>query len=89
MFSVRPFLIEFVSIATQLMILALFARVIFSWFPGLSRGRLYVFLLSATEPVLRVARRVTPRLGMIDISPIIAFIGLDLLRYFLLRLLGV
>lgn len=89
MSSLRPFLIEFVSITTQLMIIALFARVIFSWFPSLSRGKLYVFLISATEPVLRVARRVTPKLGMIDISPIIAFIGLDLLRYFLLRLLGI
>lgn len=85
---VRPFLIEFVSISTQLLIIALFARVVLSWFPGLSRGRIYVFLVSATEPVLSVARKITPRLGMIDISPIIAFIGLDLLRAFLLRIIG-
>ena len=85
---VRSFLAQFISIATQLLIVALFARVIFSWFPRFSSGRLYAFLHSSTEPVLRVARKITPRLGMIDISPIIAFIGLDLLRSLLLRLLG-
>ncbi len=86
---IRSFLAQFISIATQLLTVALFARVIFSWFPGFSRGRLYAFLYSSTEPVLRVARKITPNLGMIDISPIIAFIGLDLLRYLLLRIIGI
>lgn len=86
--SFRPFLIQFISISIQLLIFALFIRVIFSWIPSFSRGRIYGFFVSSTEPILRVARKITPRLGMIDLSPIIAFIGLDLLRSLLLRLLG-
>lgn len=84
----RAFFIQFFSVAIQLLIFAIFARVVLSWFPRMSTGRFYLFLESATEPVLRLARKVTPRLGMIDISPIIAFLGLDLIRYVVLRIFG-
>jgi len=83
----RDFLVQFINIFTQLMIFAIFARVIMSWIrvtPGSPIGRV---LYEVTEPVLGLARRVTPRLGMLDLSPIIAFLGLDILRSILLYLL--
>ena len=39
-----------------------------------------------TEPVLEPVRRVIPRLGMIDISPIVVFIGLRMLQSILLNM---
>lgn len=59
--------------------LMIFARIILSW--GVSpHNRLLHFLIRVTEPVLGPFRRVIPPLGMIDISPIIVLLLLDLLQ---------
>jgi len=39
------------------------------------------FLYAVTDPVLRPIRRVIPPLGGLDISPIVALVGLQFLRY--------
>jgi len=69
----------------QLYLLAIFARIILSWFPpspgALSSVR--IFLDSITEPVLGPLRRVIPPLGIggmaLDLSPLILIIGLNIL----------
>jgi YggT family protein len=44
------------------------------------------FLRGATDPVLARIRRYVPPLGMgIDVSPIIAILGIMFIRYFLVR----
>jgi YggT family protein len=54
-------------------------RVIFSW--GMSyHNRLMRFLIGVTEPLLGPARRMIPPLGMMDISPIIVILLLQLLQ---------
>jgi YggT family protein len=54
-------------------------RVIFSW--GLSySSRLMKFLIRVTEPLLGPARRMIPAMGMMDISPIIVILLLQLLQ---------
>ncbi|MEP6707439.1 MAG: YggT family protein [Pyrinomonadaceae bacterium] len=54
-------------------------RVIFSW--GMSyHNRLMRFLMGVTEPLLAPARRMIPPLGMMDISPIIVILLLQLLQ---------
>ena len=51
---------------------AIFIRAILSWF-RISRYNLLILLLDdATEPVLAPLRRVIPRLGMFDVTPLIA-----------------
>lgn len=56
-----------------------------SWIPNVDRSNPIVQVLyQITEPVLEPVRRAMPRLGMIDISPIIVFIGLHILRQILL-----
>ncbi|HEX8354094.1 MAG TPA: YggT family protein [Pyrinomonadaceae bacterium] len=65
--------------ALALYSLMIFARIIISW--GVSpHNRLLHFLIRATEPVLGPFRRIIPPLGMIDISPIIVLLLLDLLQ---------
>ena len=59
--------------------IAIFARIIMSWFPvspGGAMSSVFSFLYSITEPVLGPLRRTIPPIGMLDISPIVAFIGL-------------
>ena len=60
---------------------ALFVRVILSWFPlqpGGTMARVNGFLVRVTDPILEPVRRVLPRMGMFDLSPIIVFLGLEI-----------
>lgn len=68
-------------------LLALFARIILSWFPIAPGGLLaQVFsgLYAVTEPVLGPIRRAIPPIGMggmgLDLSPIIVIIGFQIIR---------
>jgi YggT family protein len=54
--------------------LLIFARIIFSWGMVSRRNRVMRFLVDATEPLLGPLRRIIPPLGMMDISPIVAFL---------------
>lgn len=76
------FAANFVNIFKNLIIYAIIARVIVSWFQmgayG-SRGRISKFIYDATDPFIKVARKIPHRLGMIDFAPLIAIIGVDLL----------
>jgi YggT family protein len=65
-------------------ILVLAARAILSWFPpSSSSGGLATvqrLLMDLTEPVLAPLRRVIPPAGMFDLSFMVAFFGLVVLR---------
>ncbi len=54
--------------------LLIFIRIIFSWGMVSYGNRLMRFLVRATDPLLVPLRRIIPPLGMMDISPIVAFI---------------
>jgi YggT family protein len=72
------------SLLCQLVLLfevALFGRVILSWFPlqgGGVMAKINRFLVRVTDPVLEPVRRVLPRMGMFDLSPIIVFLVLEI-----------
>jgi len=66
---------------------AILARVLISWIRVNRSNRIVIFIYQSTEPVLRVFRRILPKFGMIDLSPLIAFIALDFLQLFLVGLL--
>jgi len=62
--------------------IVLFARIILSWFPmqpGTGMASIASILYQLTEPVLGPVRRLIPSVGMIDISPIVVFFGLQIL----------
>ena len=66
-----------------LFVVALFGRIILSYFPlqeGGAMSSIYGVLYSITEPVLGPLRRVIPSIGMFDISPIIVFIGIQIIQ---------
>lgn len=60
----------------------LLARVIGSWFPNFTRTKIFHFLAFYTDPYLNLFRKIIPPLGMIDISPMFAFIALQFMEYF-------
>ncbi|MGQ9516973.1 MAG: YggT family protein [Anaerolineae bacterium] len=82
------FLIRFISILFELLNLAIIARVFLSWFNVRPDHPMVSFLYQVTEPVLAPIRRVVPTIGMLDISPIIAIILLELLRNLLISVVA-
>ncbi|MDR5683850.1 MAG: YggT family protein [Armatimonadota bacterium] len=61
--------------------LVLLARVLMSWLPGVdSRNPIVQLLVRLTDPVLEPLRRVIPPVAMIDISPIVALVLLEVVR---------
>jgi YggT family protein len=60
---------------------ALLVRVISSWIPTLGASRWLRWSYSATEWMLRPLRGLIPSLGVIDITPIVAYIALQLLQW--------
>lgn len=61
--------------------LAIIVRIILSWFPLKPDGavaRIADLLVAVTEPVLGPLRRILPRTGVIDLSPIVALLLLQL-----------
>ncbi|MGZ3732464.1 MAG: YggT family protein [Parachlamydiaceae bacterium] len=58
----------------------LFARIIGSWFPDFSQSRFMQFIAFYTDPYLNIFRRIIPPLGMLDLSPIVAFFALQILE---------
>ena len=60
--------------------LILLARIILSWFPNVDRSNpLIQFLYDVTEPVLRPIREMMPPTGMMDFSPLIVFLIIQVL----------
>lgn len=57
---------------------ALIIYILLSWFPGARESTFGDFLARICEPYLEPFRRFIPPLGVIDISPIIAIITLNL-----------
>jgi len=60
---------------------ALLVRVISSWVPTLGASRWVRWSFGATEWMLRPLRGLIPSLGVIDITPIVAYIGLKVLQW--------
>lgn len=60
--------------------IAIFVRALLSWIPNLDpRNPFVVFLFQITEPVLAPLRALIPRIGMIDLSPLIAILVLQII----------
>lgn len=73
----------FLSTWLDVVMYSLILVVIASWLQTDPRQPVMQIALSCNEWLMAPLRRVIPPLGMIDISPIVAFFGIYLLRYLL------
>lgn len=71
-----------------MLLIAIFIRVIFSWIAFDPGNPLYVVIHDITEPVLAPIRQIMPRIGMIDLSPMVASFLLILVAQAAARALG-
>jgi YggT family protein len=80
-----------INIVFQVLWWAILIRVLLSWLPmaGIRidpYNPIIQFLFSITDPILEPLRKYTT-IGMIDLSPIVALFGLEILRGILISLL--
>lgn len=64
--------------AIQIYSYALIVYILMSWFPNARESSIGQFLGRICEPYLEVFRRFIPPLAMIDFSPIVGFLVLNL-----------
>lgn len=78
---------DFVCLLMSVYLVALFGRIVLSWFPippGSALAPVFSALYTVTEPVLGPLRRLIPPLGVggmgIDLSPLIIIFGFQIIR---------
>ena len=62
----------------------IFLRAILSWFAIPPNNPIVIFLDRVTEPILAPLRRVIPRVGMVDITPMVAIVLLIIIARLIL-----
>jgi len=72
------FLFVFIRTLCQVLTFAIVFRAILSWFSPRPTNILAVILYRVTEPILAPLRRIIPRAGMFDFTPLVAIILLQL-----------
>ncbi|NLW49536.1 MAG: YggT family protein [Candidatus Brocadiaceae bacterium] len=72
------------AVAVRVYAIMVIVRVLFSWLPPQSRrNEVYLFLFSATEPLLGPLRRALPPAGGFDFSPLVAILILEVVGHLL------
>jgi YggT family protein len=77
------YLRQFIEILFSVLKIAIFGRALLSWFPigpGNPFYQLHVILFQITEPILSPIRRILPSFGMMDFSPLVALLVLQLVH---------
>jgi YggT family protein len=70
-------IIEIVNATVLVLTIAIIARSLLSFFIYDRSNPLMEFLITVTEPILGPLRRVMPRMGMFDLSPMVAILLLQ------------
>ena len=86
----NPFTVlgEFISIFATVLTWAIIIRALLSWFSIGGAQPVLRLLVEITEPVLAPIRRVLPMAGMLDFSPLVALLLIQVLRSISLSLLS-
>lgn len=73
------FVLTFVSTLIYILNFAIIIRALMSWFNPSPDNPIVRFVIEITEPVLAPLRRIVPRIGMIDITPIVAILLMNVI----------
>ena len=76
-------LARLITTVLDIMMWLIIARSLTSWFPNARHNRIVEVLYQVTDPILVPLGRLIPRIGMIDISPMVAVLVLIALRAWL------
>ena len=76
-------LFSIIRILCDVITMAILLRVVVSWYSPRPTNILVVILYRLTEPILAPLRRIIPRVGRLDFTPLVAIILLQLIYYLL------
>jgi YggT family protein len=85
---IRAVFYNAVDLFFNLWCLAILARVFFSWFGISPYHPAARFVFRITEPILAPLRRVIPPIGMVDITPAVAIVALQIVKGVILQVVG-
>ena len=80
-------LYDIIRILCDVLSIAILLRVVVSWYSPRSTNKLVIILYRLTEPILAPLRRIIPRVGRFDFTPLVAIILLQVIRSLSLYLL--
>lgn len=80
-------LLTFVNTLGTVLYLAMLGRVILSWVNLSEKNPLRIIIFQITEPILAPIRRVLPRMGTLDLSPMIGIILIRAIQEIFKRLI--
>ena len=78
----------FVSTLATILSIAIVGRTLLSWVNLGNDHRLVIIVYQITEPILGPIRRLLPKTGDLDFSPIVAMVGLFLIRLIIGKIAG-
>ena len=81
-------ILYFIRILFDVLTMLILLRVIASWYLPRSTNILIILLHRVTEPILAPLRRIIPRVGMFDFTPLAAVVLLQLIYYLIYYLLS-
>lgn len=78
---------SFIIIITDVLSLAIFLRALVSFLPiQTTNNFIVVMIYQVSEPILSLIRPIIPRTGMIDITPMVAIILLQVIQSIIFRI---
>lgn len=81
------FVVQVVQVVFRILYWAILIRVLLSWFVSDATHPLLRLLDDVTEPILGPIRRLMPRTGMVDFSPLVALLILQVAEGLVVSLL--
>ena len=76
--------IELVALVINIFFFAIIVHVVLSWISQGAHNPIASLLFSLTQPILKPIQRFVPPIGGLDLSPVVAIIGLQLLKLLIL-----
>ena len=80
------YLLSFLALLCEILTIIILIRVVMSWFSPQPTNIISNIVYQITEPILAPLRRVIPRVGIFDFTPMVAIILFQVIAYLLSRL---
>ena len=77
--AISSYLLSFAYTLIYILNFAIIIRALMSWFNPSLENPVVRFVFEITEPVLGPLRRIVPRIGMSDITPIVAVLLMNVI----------
>ena len=72
--------LEFIGFILQIFAYLVIARALTTWFPNARQYAIVQLLYQITDPVMIPISKLIPRIGMIDLSPMVAILILSMIQ---------